>query len=253
MSTFVIELDQTQRSQNCCPTMQAGQASIKTGAKYGSVSAPTKSDMHTIVDLVLALAILPNELFLLLIGYVSNSHTQFCGNCLLNTFYKSTITLPLQADTASSMSLIQHESFMLVCSLATCASPYALLCMPNNMLQAFSTDEYAQHRYMQIQPACALVCACLTSDSDIGFKTVASSRTHGTKQNQNKFAAKLEVRVCVWMFQGTVTLRATGTIGRLLPNRMNPLLNWTMPDPFVITPSADKIKVTLSKEPMQCK
>ena len=129
LSTFVIELDQTQRSQNCCPTMQAGQASIKTGAKYGSVSAPTKSDMHTIVDLVLALAILPNELFLLLIGYISNSHTQFCGNCLLNTFYKSTITLPLQADTAACHSFNMNHSCWFVVSqhvqvpMLCCACP----------------------------------------------------------------------------------------------------------------------------------
>ncbi len=111
--------------------------------------------------------------------------------------------------------------------------------------QTLSSDLYEWHMHVQHQTACALVCACLTSDSDIGFKTVASSRTHGTKQNQNKFAAKLEVKVCVWMFQGTVTLRATGTIGRLLPNRINPLLNWTMPDPFVITPSADQNSVLL--------
>lgn len=112
LNVFVIEREQLKCNQNCCPTMQAGQDSIKIGAKYGSI-APTKADMHTIVDLVLALAILPNELFLLLIGYISNSHTQFCGNCLLNTLYKSTITLPLQAGTAAC------QSPMFVCSLAT--------------------------------------------------------------------------------------------------------------------------------------
>ncbi len=42
-----------------------------------NVTCTNKPDMHTTVALVLALAILPNELFLLLIGYVSNPHTQF--------------------------------------------------------------------------------------------------------------------------------------------------------------------------------
>lgn len=97
--------------------MQVGQATIKIGAKHGSIYAPTKSDMHVIVDSALALAILPNELFLLLIGYVSNSHAQFCGNCLLDTLYKSAITLPLQAGTAAC------QSSMLICCLATCSSP----------------------------------------------------------------------------------------------------------------------------------
>jgi hypothetical protein len=112
-----VERDQMKCSQNCCPTMQVGQATIKIGAKHGSIYAPTKSDMHVIVDSALALAILPNELFLLLIGYVSNSHAQFCGNCLLDTLYKSAITLPLQAGTAAC------QSSMLVCCLATCSSP----------------------------------------------------------------------------------------------------------------------------------
>ncbi len=73
-------------------------------SKLWQIICTNKSDMHTTVALVLALAILPNELFLLLIGYVSNSHAQFCGNCLLNTLYKSAITLPLQAGTAACQS-----------------------------------------------------------------------------------------------------------------------------------------------------
>lgn len=93
---YVIECDQMKQSQNCCPTKQVGQTTIKIGAKYGLTYAPTKLDMHTILDLALALAILPNELFLLLIGYVSNPHAQFSGNCLLDTLYKSAITLPLR-------------------------------------------------------------------------------------------------------------------------------------------------------------
>lgn len=97
LNGFVIEHDQMKHNQNCCPAMQARQASIKIGAIHGSIYICTnKSDMHKIVELALALAILPNELFLLLIGYVSNSHTQFCGNCLLDTLYKSSITLPLR-------------------------------------------------------------------------------------------------------------------------------------------------------------
>jgi len=61
----------------------------------------TNCDMNTTAASVLALAILPNQLFLLLICYVSNSHAQLCGNCLLDTLYKSAITLPLQAGTAA--------------------------------------------------------------------------------------------------------------------------------------------------------
>lgn len=41
LNGFVIEHDQMKHNQNCCPTMQAGQASIKIGASHGSIYAPT--------------------------------------------------------------------------------------------------------------------------------------------------------------------------------------------------------------------
>ena len=89
---------------------------IRTGKHQNCSNICTnKSDMHTIAPLVLALAVLPNELFLLLICYVSNSHAQLCCNCLLDTLYKSAVTLPLQAGTAAC------RSPMFVCSLATCS------------------------------------------------------------------------------------------------------------------------------------
>ena len=46
-----------------------------------------------------------------------------------------------------------------------------------------------------------------------GGSTVASRVTDGEKQNQNRFAKKLDVSVCVVMPHGREALKATGTTG----------------------------------------
>ena len=47
-------------------------------------------------SLLLSFAVLLDKLLFLLICHVSNSHLELCGNCLLDTFNKSSIALTLQ-------------------------------------------------------------------------------------------------------------------------------------------------------------
>lgn len=56
---------------------------------------------------------------------------------------------------------------------------------------------------------------------------------------QKRLLKKLELRVCVMIPQGSSALRATGTTGRQSPNLIKPLLNFIMPFPLVIPPSAN--------------
>mmetsp|Transcript_36070 Transcript_36070/g.102119 ORF Transcript_36070/g.102119 Transcript_36070/m.102119 type:complete len:320 (-) Transcript_36070:526-1485(-) len=79
------------------------------------------------------------------------------------------------------------------------------------------------------------------SSITMGSITVHRKLIQGRKLNQNRFARKLEVRVCVLISaRGEESRSAIGTTGTSRLKRTNPRLNCSIPAPLVMPPSGNR-------------